>query len=57
MFLTKYINRKYYPKNIIIHAQYNSKNVYLKSGYIIEGKPFIEAKIKHVKMIYNEQKK
>ena len=57
MFLTKYIRRNYCPKNIIIHAQYNSKNVYLKSGYIIEGKPFIEAKIKHVKMIYNEQKK
>ena len=56
-FLTKYIYKRFYPNYIYVHAQYNSKNVYLKSGYKIIDKPFYEAKIKHVKMVYNEQKK
>lgn len=56
-FLSSYIMKRFYPKNIIIHAQDKSKNVYLKSGYIIEGKPFYEAKIKHVKMVYKPIKK
>lgn len=56
-YLTKYILKRFYPENILIHAQYKSKNVYLKAGYKIISKPFIEAKIKHVKMIYNKQKK
>ena len=55
-FLTNYISKRFYPKNIVIYAQIKSKNVYQKAGYIPYGKPFYEAKIRHIKMKYENKK-
>lgn len=42
---------KYQNLPIIIHAQLEAINFYLKNGFIQEGKEFIEADIPHIKML------
>jgi predicted GNAT family N-acyltransferase len=43
-------------KQIYMHAQYHAKGFYEKTGFIAKGKPFIEADIKHVEMVYEAKK-
>ncbi len=40
-------------KNIYLHAQETAINFYLKNNFAIQGDAFLEANIKHFKMIYN----
>lgn len=48
-FITNYCKRKR-VKEIILHSQYYIKDLYKKLGFRIRGKPFMEAKMKHVEM-------
>lgn len=43
-------------KPIYLHAQDTAVNFYLKNGFKIEGKDFLEAKLKHYKMNYTNEK-
>jgi len=55
--LNKYILNFLKMKNvnvIYLHAQYYVKDFYKKLGFKIVGKPFTEAKIKHIKMVYTK---
>ncbi|MBI5218247.1 MAG: GNAT family N-acetyltransferase [Bacteroidia bacterium] len=40
------------PGKIYLHAQEKAMNFYLKNGFVIEGDMFVEAGIRHFKMIY-----
>lgn len=39
---------------ITVHSQYYIKDLYRKSGFRVVGKPFMEARIKHIKMVFKE---
>ncbi len=43
--------KKYYIKYVFLEAQSYISSFYQKNGYRIDGKEFIKANIKHVKMI------
>lgn len=43
-------------KPIYLHAQDSAVNFYLKNGFKIEGKDFIEADLKHYKMNFTNEK-
>lgn len=51
IFLIEYLKKKYTPTTLLVHAQYASKKLYENLGFTQVGKPFIEAKIKHIKLI------
>jgi len=40
--------------NIYLHAQYYVKGFYEKLGFKAVGKPFFEARVKHIKMTYKK---
>jgi predicted GNAT family N-acyltransferase len=42
-----------FEKTIYLHAQESAVAFYLKNNFIIEGSLFIEANIKHYKMVYS----
>ena len=39
-------------KGVYMNAQYYLKDYYSKLGFITKGKPFFEAKLKHIKMVF-----
>lgn len=43
-------------KLIYLHAQETAVSFYLANNFIIKGEPFVEANIKHYKMVYVKQK-
>ncbi len=40
-------------KTIYLHSQESAVDFYLKNGFILIGEPFLEAGIRHYKMIYS----
>ena len=55
--ITKFIIaflRKKGVKNMYLHSQWSKKGFYKKIGFKQVGKTFYEAKIKHIKMVYQE---
>ncbi len=52
-YLIKYIKHFYNPITICLHSQYRYRNLYLKYNFKCVGKPFYEAKIKHILMELN----
>ncbi len=53
--LIRYIIRDLLPskRKIYLNSQEHALNFYKSSHFVVEGKPFYEADIKHYKMIYN----
>lgn len=51
-----YYCKKRSPKDIYMNAQYYLKNFYSDLGFEPTGEPFEEAGIKHIKMIYKNEK-
>ncbi len=49
-FLIDFLKTKYTPTTLIIKSQYQARYFYEKLGFKTIDKPFIKAKIKHVKM-------
>lgn len=52
--LMKYLinySRRHGSKEAVIHAQYYLKDFYSSLGFAKKGKPFQEARIKHIKMV------
>ena len=41
-------------KMIYLHAQEKAVAYYLREGFEVEGAPFVEANIKHLKMVYKQ---
>jgi predicted GNAT family N-acyltransferase len=52
-FIINFFRRKEVPK-IYLNAQYLVMGFYEKLGFKAVGKPFYEAKIKHIRMVYND---
>ena len=59
--IIKNILKQYLAKNqninLVLNSQINAKDFYKKFGFSEVGKEFIEADIRHVKMIYKSLKK
>ena len=55
VYLIRYCQRKKVSK-IVLHSQYYVKDFYAKFGFKPEGKVFLDAGIKHVKMYKNKKK-
>jgi tRNA(Ile)-lysidine synthase TilS/MesJ len=45
------IKKRFNPVDITIHAQYHLEKFYQSLGYVSVGEPFLEAEIKHIKMV------
>lgn len=50
-YFDKMLTEKYNPTTLIIHSMWKRRKFYASFSYQEEGKPFIEAGIKHIKMI------
>ncbi|MEA5061669.1 MAG: GNAT family N-acetyltransferase [Erysipelotrichaceae bacterium] len=50
-YFNKMLESRYNPTTLYLHSMWKRKDFYKSFGYIENGKPFIEAGIKHVEMI------
>lgn len=51
-FFTEYLYKRFNPTPIVLNSQCHLVEFYKKAGFIPAGEPFIEAGIKHIRMIY-----